>query len=69
MKYRIEAEEKFMASQYLTFEIEADSPEEAARKVEDFGVLPDTYGDIVPVMDGEVERTIIEINHVKNILY
>lgn len=61
MKYRIEAEEKFMASQYLSFEIEADSAEEAARKVEDFEVLPDTYGDIIPVMDGETERTIFEI--------
>lgn len=61
MKYRIEAEEKFMASQYLTFEIEADSAEEAARKVEDFEAYPDTFGDIMPAFEGDTERIIIEI--------
>ena len=35
MEYYIEAEEKFMAVQYLRFCVEADSPEEAARKAED----------------------------------
>lgn len=61
MEYCIEVEEKFMATQYLRFYVEADSPEEAAKRVEDFEVLPDTYGDIIPVMDGETERTIFEI--------
>ena len=61
MKYCIEAEEKFMAVQYLRFYVEADSPEEAARKVEDFEAWPDVFGDIMPVMEGETERTIIEI--------
>ena len=50
-----------MASQYLTFEIEADSAEEAARKVEDFEAYPDTFGDIMPAFEGDTERIIIEI--------
>ena len=61
MEYCIEAEEKFMAVQYLRFYVEADSPEEAARKVEDFEAWPEIFGDIMPVMEGETERTIIEI--------
>jgi hypothetical protein len=61
MKYRIEAEEKFIATQYLIFEIEADSAEEAARKVEDYEAYPEIFGDIIPAMEGETERTIIEI--------
>ena len=61
MKYRIEAEEKFIATQYLIFEIEADSAEEAARKVEDFEAYPEIFGDIIPAMEGETERKIIEI--------
>ena len=61
MEYYIEAEEKFMAVQYLRFCVEADSPEEAARKVEDFEAWPDTFGDIMPVFEGDTERIIIEI--------
>lgn len=61
MEYCIEAEEKFMAVQYLRFCVEADSPEEAARKVEDFEVWPEIFGDIMPVMEGETERKIIKI--------
>lgn len=61
MEYCIEAEEKFMATQYLRFYVEADSPEEAARKVEDFEVFPDICGDIIPTMEGETERIIFEI--------
>ena len=61
MEYYIEAEEKFMAVQYLRFYVEADSPEEAARKVEDFEAYPDVFGDIMPAFEGETERTIIEI--------
>lgn len=61
MEYCIEAEEKFMAVQYLRFCVEADSPEEAARKVEDFEAYPDVFGDIMPVFEGDTERTIIEI--------
>lgn len=61
MKYRIEAEEKFIASQYLIFEIEADSAEEAARKVEDFEADPDIFGDIMPAFEGDTERIIIEV--------
>lgn len=61
MKYCIEAEEKFMAVQYLRFCVEADSPEEAAMKVEDFEVWPEIFGDIIPAMEGETERKIIKI--------
>lgn len=61
MRYRIEAEEKFMASQYLIFEIEADSAEEAAKKVKDFEAYPDVFGDTMPVFEGDTERIIIEI--------
>ena len=61
MEYCIEAEEKFMAVQYLRFCVEADSPEEAARKVEDFEVWPEIFGDIMPVFEGGTERKIIKI--------
>ena len=61
MEYCIEAEEKFMAVQYLRFCVEADSPEEAARKVEDFKVWPEIFGDVIPAMEGETERKIIKI--------
>ena len=50
-----------MAVQYLRFCVEADSPEEAARKVEDFEVWPEIFGDIMPVFEGGTERKIIKI--------
>lgn len=61
MEFYIEAEEKFMAIQNLRFTVEADSMEEAARKVEDFEIWPEIFGDIIPAMEGETERTIIKI--------
>ena len=61
MEYCIEAEEKFMAVQYLRFCVEANSPEEAARKVEDFEAYPDIFGNIMPAFEGDTERIIIEI--------
>lgn len=61
MEYCVEAEEKFMAVQYLRFYVEADSPEEAAKRVEDLEVIPDKYGDIMPAYEGDSEITVIEV--------